>query len=111
LVTDAMSVLGTDAESFELYGMTMLRRNGRLERRDGTLAGADLDMATAVHNTVTMLGVPVEQALRMASTYPANFMRLADRGRITPGLRADFVLLTEALTVLGTWIGGNWAEA
>ena len=101
LVTDAMSVLGTAAETFTLYGATIFRRNGRLEREDGTLAGADLDMATAVRNSVSMLGLRVERALRMASTYPAAFMRLPDRGRIAPGLRADLVLLTETLEVRG----------
>jgi N-acetylglucosamine-6-phosphate deacetylase len=111
LVTDAMSVLGTPAQTFALYGETIFRRNGRLERADGTLAGADLDMAAAVRNSVTMLGLGVERALRMASTYPADFMRLADRGRIAAGLRADLVLLTERLEVLGTWVGGIWQPA
>ena len=111
LVTDAMSVLGTAAETFALYGDAIFRRNGRLEREDGTLAGADLDMAAAVRNSVGMLGVSMEQALRMASTYPAAFMRLADRGRIAPGLRADLVLLNDALEVQGTWIGGGWMSA
>jgi N-acetylglucosamine-6-phosphate deacetylase len=106
LITDAMSVLGTDADSFALYGETMLRRHGRLERADGTLAGADLDMAAAVRNSVTMLGVSPERALRMASTYPAAYMRLDDRGRIAPGLRADLVLLSDGLEVLETWVGG-----
>lgn len=106
LVTDAMTVLGTEAQSFSLYGETMFRRRGRLEREDGTLAGADLDMAAAVRNGVAMLGLPVERALRMAATYPADFMRLADRGRIAPGLRADLVLLSATLEVLGTWVGG-----
>ena len=106
LVTDAMPVLGTAAESFALYGAKMFRRNGRLEREDGTLAGADLDMATAVRNGVRMLGLGVERALRMASTYPAAFMRLPDRGRIAPGLRADLVLLSRDLAVLDTWVGG-----
>ena len=108
LVTDAMSVLGTAAETFTLYGATMIRRRGRFEREDGTLAGADLDMAAAVRNSLGLLGLSMERALRMASTYPAAFMRLPDRGRIAPGLRADLVLLTQALDVLGTWIGGNW---
>ena len=111
LVTDAMSVLGTAAATFALYGWTIHRRNGRLEREDGTLAGADLDMAAAVRNSVSMLGLGVERALRMASTYPAAFMRLSDRGRIAPGLRADLVLLTDTLDVVGTWIGGSWAAA
>jgi N-acetylglucosamine-6-phosphate deacetylase len=111
LVTDSMSVLGTDAESFTLYGKTIFRRNGRLETADGTLAGADLDMAAAVRVAVSMLGLSVERALRMASTYPADFMRLADRGRIAPGLRADLVCLTGTLEVFGTWIGGGWMSA
>lgn len=111
LVTDAMSVLGTEAESFMLYGNRILRRHGRLEREDGTLAGADLDMAQAVRNTVAMLGCTPERALRMASTYPAAFMGLADRGRIAPGLRADLVLLSEGLTVRGTWLEGRFAAA
>lgn len=111
LVTDAMSVLGTDADGFDLYGQRILRRNGRLEREDGTLAGADLDMAAAVRNAVAMLGCSMEQALRMASTYPAEAMRLADRGRIAPGLRADLVLLSDDLQPLGTWLEGEWAAA
>lgn len=109
LVTDAMTVLGTDAESFMLYGHRILRRHGRLEREDGTLAGADLDMAAAVRNAVTLLGCTPERALRMASTYPADFMGLADRGRIAPGLRADLVLLSEELAPLGTWLEGSFA--
>jgi N-acetylglucosamine-6-phosphate deacetylase len=106
LVTDSMPPLGTDATRFELYGHTIHRRDGRLVTEDGTLAGADLDMAQAVRNTVSMLGVGVEEALRMASLYPAQFMRLRDRGRIAPGLRADLVLLDERLEVHATWIGG-----
>ena len=43
----------------------------------------------------------------MASTYPAQFLGLADRhGRIAPGLQADLVLLDEALEVRETWIAG-----
>lgn len=111
LVTDAMSVLGTDADGFDLYGQRILRRNGRLEREDGTLAGADLDMAAAVRNTVNLLGLSIEQALRMAATYPADLMRLTDRGRIAPGLRADLVLLSEGLEVRGSWLEGQFAAA
>ncbi len=56
LVTDSMPPLGTDATSFELYGHAIHRRDGKLVTDDGTLAGADLDMAQAVRNTVSMLG-------------------------------------------------------
>ena len=73
----------------------------------GSLAGSALDMASAERNTVQMLGLPLEEAARMASTYPAQFLGLGDRlGRIAPGYRADLVLLDEALQVRETWIGG-----
>lgn len=111
LVTDAMTVLGTEDDHFILYGNRILRRHGRLEREDGTLAGADLDMAQAVRNTISMLGCAPARALRMASTYPAAFMNLADRGRIAPGLRADLLLLSEGLEVRGSWLEGQFAAA
>ena len=46
---------------------------------DGTLAGADIDIPSAMRNSITMLGVPVEEALRMASLNPAKFLELDDR--------------------------------
>ena len=55
------------------------RAAGRLTTADGTLAGSDLDMATAVRNTVTALGLPLEAALHMASRAPAEFLGLGDQ--------------------------------
>jgi N-acetylglucosamine-6-phosphate deacetylase len=108
LVTDAMPPVGTDATSFELYGQRILRRDGRLVTEDGTLAGADIDMASAVRNCVHMLGLPLEEALAMASLHPAEFLRLDDRfGRLAQGYRADLVLLGQDLEVLKTWVGGE----
>ena len=74
----------------------------------GTLAGSDLNMAGAVRNTVEHLRLPLEEALRMASLYPASFLGLGDRlGRIAAGYEADFVLLDETLNVKNTWIAGS----
>jgi N-acetylglucosamine-6-phosphate deacetylase len=102
-----MSVAGTEAEEFELQGRRILRRGGRLTTEDGTLAGADLSLAQAVRNAVGMLGVSVESAIAMASAVPADFMGLGHEvGRIAPGLRADFVLLSPGLEVMGTVFGG-----
>ena len=112
LVTDAMPPTGTDADSFELNGRTIYRRDGRLVLADGTLAGADLDMATAVRNAGTLIGLPLEESLRMASLYPAEFLGMeSERGRIVPGWRADLVLLRADLTVKGTWVEGGWQGA
>ena len=108
LVTDAMATIGTEDKSFQLYGVTITETDGRLATADGTLAGSALDMATAVRNTVALLGQPIEEALRMASLYPAAFMGLDDQiGRIALGHRADLVLLNDEMEVLETWIGGD----
>ncbi|NRQ13098.1 N-acetylglucosamine-6-phosphate deacetylase [Ensifer sesbaniae] len=107
LVTDAMSPIGTDMTSFQLNGREILREGGRLTLADGTLAGADIDMLSSVRFVHEKLGLPVEEALRMASAYPADAMGLAThKGRLKPGADADFVLLTPELGMGSTWIGG-----
>ncbi|HZH50995.1 MAG TPA: N-acetylglucosamine-6-phosphate deacetylase [Microvirga sp.] len=108
LVTDAMSVTGTDLETFELHGRTIYRREGRLTTADGTLAGSDLDMASAVRNSVQRLGLGLPEVLRMASLNPATFLRLDhELGRLAPGYRASLVLLDDGLNVRQTWIDGE----
>ncbi|MGO4572148.1 N-acetylglucosamine-6-phosphate deacetylase [Microvirga sp. 2TAF3] len=108
LVTDAMSVTGTNLESFDLHGRTIYRRDGKLTTADGTLAGSDLDMASAVRNSVQRLGLSLPDVLRMASLAPASFLRLDhELGRIAPGYRASLVLLDDGLNVRQTWIDGE----
>ncbi|GAB3101268.1 N-acetylglucosamine-6-phosphate deacetylase [Lysobacter terrae] len=108
LVTDAMPPVGGEREDFALYGVPMTCRDGKCTTADGTLAGSALDMATAVRNTVERLGLPLAEACRMASAYPAQFLGLGDElGWIAPGYRADLVLLDAGLQVQGSWIGGR----
>jgi N-acetylglucosamine-6-phosphate deacetylase len=108
LVTDAMSVTGTDLASFDLHGRAIYRKGGKLTTADGTLAGSDLDMASAVRNSVRRLGLALPEALRMASLVPAAFLRLDhELGRIAPGYRASFVLLDDGIQVRQTWIDGE----
>ena len=107
LVTDAMPMVGADDPAFALYGETITAVDGVVRNAAGALAGSALDMATAVRNSVRLLGLPLEEAVRMASLYPAQFLGLDDRhGRIAPGLAADLVLLDDALQVRATWVAG-----
>jgi N-acetylglucosamine-6-phosphate deacetylase len=65
-------------------------------------------MASCVRNAVSMLGLPLPEAVRMASLYPAEFLGLADDvGRIAAGYRANFVLADDQVRVLDTWIDGR----
>jgi N-acetylglucosamine-6-phosphate deacetylase len=63
-------------------------------------------MAEAVRNAVVMAGIPLGDALRMATSTPANAARRPDIGRIAPGCRADFVMLDAEQRVLTVWQGG-----
>jgi N-acetylglucosamine-6-phosphate deacetylase len=113
LVTDAMPPVGAAMAGFALGEQWIEVRDGRCTTADGRLAGSGLDMATAVRNAVRLIGVPLEEALRMASTRPADVLGERERGRIAPGMHADLVLLDQSLTVRATWLGGEaiWIEA
>ena len=110
LVTDAMATIGTDMSSFTLNGRTIFRKEGSLRLADGTLAGADLDMISAVRFMHQRIGLPLEEALRMATVYPARAARVDDRvGRLGAGTDASFVHLSEQLDVRQVWIRGTEA--
>jgi len=112
LVTDAMPTVGTSLERFELMGRTITRTDGRLSTDSGTLAGAHLDMATALRNAVELAQLPLEDALRAASLTPARFLGLEqERGALVAGARADLVALTDDMRVVATWVGGEGGDA
>jgi len=108
LVTDAMPPVGGTRDSFRLNGEDIFVRDGRCATGNGTLAGACLDMATAVRNCVQWLDVPLTRALRFASTHPAQFLGLGHvLGRLLPGYRADLVAFDAAsIKVVQTWVAG-----
>jgi N-acetylglucosamine-6-phosphate deacetylase len=107
LVTDAMPSVGDTHTSFSLQGRTISVADGMLLDEAGTLAGAHLDMASAVRNAVEMLQLSAEDAVNMASRYPAEFLGLGTQyGRIAPGLRASFVHTDANFNVIDTWIDG-----
>jgi N-acetylglucosamine-6-phosphate deacetylase len=107
LVSDAMPTAAGGPDRFSLQGREVRLEAGRLTLPDGTLAGSNLTMDAAVRYCCRQLELPLEEALRMASLYPARFLGLEDeRGRIAQGYRADLVHLSENLEVLETWIGG-----
>ncbi|MDE2198176.1 MAG: N-acetylglucosamine-6-phosphate deacetylase [Rhodospirillales bacterium] len=111
LVSDAMATAGSAIGGFDLAGVRVHRAAGRLTLADGTLAGADIDLAGSLRVLVHAVGVPLAEALRMATTYPAALIGDATRGRLAPGRRADIVLLGDDLTVRRVWMAGQAVPA
>jgi N-acetylglucosamine-6-phosphate deacetylase len=108
LVTDAMPSVGMAEKSFMLQGQPIRVEDGVCVNADGTLAGSDLDMASAVRNAMTMLEVGTEDALRLASRHPAQFLGLGgELGGIAPGMIASLVALDEGFQPVRTWIAGS----
>jgi N-acetylglucosamine-6-phosphate deacetylase len=106
LVSDAMAAAGSDLHEFTLNGRRILRQNGSLRLEDGTLAGADLTLPQAVA-FMTSLGTPVETALAMATSRPAECLRRgSDLGHLLPGRVADLLHLRTDGS-----LGGVWREA
>jgi N-acetylglucosamine-6-phosphate deacetylase len=102
-----MPTVGSDKTTFMLGDRLIRVDNGRLAAEDGTLAGSNLDMATAVENARRMLGIDLAAAVRMASLNPARALGIQDRvGAIQPGLRADLALLKPDGRIAQTWVSG-----
>lgn len=108
LVTDAMAPVGTKMTAFKQGGQLISVRDGSCFLADGRLAGSTLDMARAVRHCVDPVALPLDEALRMASTYPATFLGLAARlGRIEAGYDASLVWLDSSLEVKAVWMEGE----
>ena len=108
IVTDAMSTIGSELAEFDLFGVKVTRRGNKLTTEDGTLAGSALDMITAVKNAVEHVGIPIEEALNMASLYPAQYLGVQDTmGSIEVGKQADLVVFNESFQITNTWCAGK----
>ena len=110
LVSDAMPPAAGGPDTFELQGRRISRAGVKLTNPDGTLAGAAITLLEAVRYATANLGIPLADALQMATLTPARLLRVENSiGRLLPGLRADLLHLDNALNVCGVWVGGELA--
>ncbi len=108
LVTDAMPTVGSKTKTFTLNGQAIRVENGVCVGADGTLAGSDLDMATAVRYCVQQARASIGDTAVMAAYAPAAFLGLqAERGSLTAGQRADVVWMDDNLNIKGTFVGAG----
>ncbi|WP_432834305.1 N-acetylglucosamine-6-phosphate deacetylase [Dactylosporangium sp. CA-092794] len=109
LITDAMAAAGMPDGSYDLGGQSVEVAAGvaRLTR-DGSIAGSTLTMDKAFRRAVGA-GLSLPAAAQMASATPAAALGLSEElGALRPGLRADLVLLDDALTVQRVMRAGDW---
>lgn len=112
LVSDAMWTPEAQQKQFRFENHQITLHHNRLQSSTGQLAGAAISMLDAVNYCITVLGVDMPEALRMASLYPAQFLgRSTEIGQLKPGARADAVLLSSAasgnFTLKNTWLRGH----
>lgn len=107
LVTDAMPSVGSADKRFLLNGEMIQCNNGKLTTATGTLAGSDLDMLSAVKNACETSGIALEEAIRMASEYPAAMMGEKYLGRLAAGNTASMILIDGDFKLVRSWINGN----
>ena len=99
LVSDAMAVAGTDRSEFRLNGRLIRREGGRLTLEDGTLAGADLDLTTAIRILSETAEIDVACALAAATVVPARLIAAErDSLAIQHAPENDFIRIRADLT-------------
>ncbi|GAB2775296.1 N-acetylglucosamine-6-phosphate deacetylase [Hymenobacter luteus] len=99
----------TDAVTESQQGAYRFRRQGNhFVDEQGTLAGSALTLPLAVRNCVEHVGLPLAEALRMASLYPARLLGLSDQlGYLETGYAADFWLFDDELNAVATACAGE----
>lgn len=109
LVTDATAGAGlTEGSKFSLGGVPCVVRDGVCLLKDGSaLAGSAARMIDLIRVMTGAVGVPLHEAVRMATETPATLMGLHGKGRLIIGADADLVVLSEDLEVMRTFVGGE----
>ena len=108
LVSDAMPPAADPyPQAFTLYGEKIQVANGRCVKGDGRLAGSSITLSDAVKNCI-QFGIDIDEALRMASTYPAAFLGIDNRlGKLLPAYEADIIALDYNFNPRNVWVCGE----
>ncbi len=107
LVTDASAALGMPPGEYYLGDLKIHVDSTSARLADGTLAGGVTDLSSSVRNLMRITRCSLAQALCTVTLVPSEALKLADRGRLAPGCRADIVFLSRDHEVVMTLIGGK----
>ena len=108
LITDAMLLAGSDLTSAVFAGKTIYYKDGRCVDEKGTLGGSALTMIDAVKNAVEYVGIALDEALRMATLYPAKAIGVDKTlGSVSEGKIANLVIFDRNFTITKTVVNGE----
>ncbi len=108
LISDGMRAVGLPDGEYSLGGQAVFVRQCIARLADQTLAGSTLSLNRAVHNMVEVIGLPLPDAVYMASTAPALKLGLEQtKGSLTAGKDADLAVLTPDYEVMETVVKGT----
>ncbi|MBU2895743.1 N-acetylglucosamine-6-phosphate deacetylase [Vibrio hepatarius] len=109
LVTDATAPAGANMDYFIFVGKKVYYRNGKCVDENGTLGGSALTMIEAVQNTVEHVGIALDEALRMATLYPARAIGVDEQlGLIKQAMVANLTIFDRDFNVQATVVNGQY---
>ncbi|NUW66553.1 N-acetylglucosamine-6-phosphate deacetylase [Vibrio coralliilyticus] len=112
LVTDATAPAGADMDYFIFVGKKVYYRDGKCVDENGTLGGSALTMIEAVQNTVEHVGIALDEALRMATLYPAKAIGVEEQlGRVKQGMVANLAIFDRDFKVQATVVNGQYEQS
>lgn len=108
LVTDATAPAGAEIDKFIFAGKTIYYRNGLCVDENGTLSGSAITMIESVRNAVEHVGIALDEALRMATLYPAQAMGVEKQlGTVEAGKVANLTVFTRDFKITKTFVNGD----
>jgi N-acetylglucosamine-6-phosphate deacetylase len=108
LITDAIIGAGLPDGEYESVEFTVTIQDGRVTLEDGTLAGSAAVLNRCVQNVHEIVGVPLDQAVKMASLNPARAMGFSSRlGSLAEGKDASLVVIDDQVNVYLTMVNGE----
>lgn len=105
-VTDSTSATGMPDGEYRLGRHTVTKCMGGVRLADGTLAGSTLTLDDALRNLVNVFELTLAEASLRVSTFAADFLGEAHRGRLAPGCHADIVMLDRDLMLKDVFVEG-----
>lgn len=108
LISDSIRCAGLPDGVYESGGLEVYLKNGSARLKDGTIAGSCADLMQCVKTAISF-GVPIDDAIKMASETPANLLKV-NKGKIAVGYDADILVVDDELNIEKVIINGKEFE-